>query len=94
MCCLCVLAVSLPTATLLPFNLLQQFRLVSEEEVETGGLTLAEARVERRNPPPVPVRQTHLAHRPNSSRGDLPGACAASRGEFRFLNGTGSRLLC
>ncbi len=91
---LCIVIMVLPTASWLPKSLILQFRLSSEEEVETVAETLGQTTVVRRKP----LRRPNDGKRPVCRRwtlqlvlGHFP---ASSRGEFRFVNGTGAPLRC
>ena len=91
---LCIVIMVLPTASWLPKSLILQFRLSSEEEVETVAETLGQTTVVRRKP----LRRPYGGKRPlcRQTTPHLPlGHCpVASRGEFRLVNGTGAPLRC
>ncbi len=93
-CYFCTLVMFLPIATLLPLNLMQQFRLASEEEAHTPGVTVAETRDERRKPPTRLEGRMDSAKSSTFPRMRIGRSSTAARGEYRFLNGTGAQLLC
>jgi hypothetical protein len=84
----------LPLASWLPAALMLQFRLASEEEMHSAGMTEAEtsevrrkiaARGKGRKIPRGRTQSTRVLSR------QLP---TADRSEFRSLNGTGALLRC
>lgn len=91
--CLCILALALPSATLLPFNFLQQFRLQSEEDVQTGE-TDTEATEQRRRQASPRQHRIVPADRQDSSRRPQIFRAVADRSEFGRRNGTGASLRC
>jgi hypothetical protein len=91
---LCIVIMVLPTASWLPKRLILQVRLSSEEEVETVAETLGQTSVVRRKPfrrPSGGKRPLCRRFTPQMVLGHFP---ASSRGEFRFVNGTGAPLRC
>lgn len=91
---LCMLILLLPTASWLPASLMLQFRLGSEEEVETVGETLGETTEVRRKPLKSQKAGRPLVCRPTVSVLPLAFLPTADRSEYCSVNGTGALLRC
>lgn len=89
-----MLMILLPTASWLPANLIFQFRLASEEEVESHGVTLGATTEVRRKIVRLPKGRRLPLSQEASSRLHLAPWHSADHSEFRFVNGTGALLRC